>query len=138
MTLGRLAWIIVAAIFILVVNVCFSIVYMIFYGHLINPGHDEQFYQEHVKIAAPYCSIIFGIPLFYFVCRWIGGKWETNFAVKASIFVWIVYSFIDLTVLAATGLTFRIIVLAAISLTTKFVSAYLGGLSVSKKNPSEI
>ena len=133
MNLGRLAWIIGAAIFILIVNVGLSIVYMVIYGHLINPGQEEVFYQEHVKIAAPYCSIITGIPIFYFVCRWIGGKWERNFAVKASILVWVVYFLIDATVLVAFGLTIWVSLLATISLTTKLFAAYLGGVSASKK-----
>lgn len=138
MNAGRLAWIIGAAIFILIVNVSLSVAYMVFYSYLINPGQEEQFYQEHIQIAAPYCSIFFGIPLFYFVCRWIGGKWEKEFAVKASIFVWIVYLLIDVTVLVAAGLTLKVVVLATISLTTKFVSAYFGGISASKKNHSSI
>ena len=134
MKIGRLAWIIAAAIFILVVNVGLSVVYMVIYGYVINPGHEEQFYQEHVKVAAPYCSIIFGIPLFYFVCCWIGGKWEKNFAVKAAIFVWIVYALIDVTALIVSGLTFWIAGLMTISLITKLISAYFGGLSASRKN----
>lgn len=133
MNIGQLFWIIAAAIFILVVNVGLSVVYMIFYSYLINPGHDEQFYQEHVKIAAPYCSIVFGIPLFYFVCRWIGGKWEKDFVIKSAISVWIVYALIDVTVLIAGGLTFWIAGLMTVSLITKLISAYFGGLSASRK-----
>src|SRR5687768_12298465 len=95
MNIKRLAWIIGAAVFILVVNVGLSVAYMVFYSYVINPGHDEQFYQEHIQIAAPYCSIVFGIPLFYFVCRWLGVRWEKDFAVKAAIFVWLVYALID-------------------------------------------
>lgn len=133
MDIKRLVWIIAAAIFILVVNVGLSVLYMFFYGYFINPGHDEQFYQEHVKIAAPYCSIVFGIPLFYFVCRWIGGRWEKDFAVKSAISVWIVYALIDVIALVASGLTFWISGLMTISLITKLISAYLGGVSASKR-----
>ena len=133
MNLRRLAWIIAASVFILVVNVALSVVYMVVYSYFINPGHDEPFYQEHVKIAAPYCSIFFGIPLFYFVCRWIGGKWEKDFAVKSAIFVWLVYALIDAAVLVAGGLTLKIAGLMTISLLTKLISAYFGGLSASKK-----
>ena len=134
MNIGRLAWIIGAAIFILIANVSLSVVYMIVYGHLINPGHEEQFYQEHIKIAAPYCSIIAGIPLFYFVCRWIGGKWERSFAVKAALLVWTVYCLIDLTVIFAnfSQLTLWLFVLVIISLSTKLLSAYFGGVTASK------
>lgn len=135
MTVGRLAWIIGAAIFILVINVSLSIVYMVVYGYLINPGQTESFYQDHIKIAAPYCSIIFGIPLFYFVCRWIAGKWERNFALKAALLVWLVYWVIDLTVIIAhfKDLTLWLGGLVIISLLTKFASAYLGGAAASKR-----
>ncbi len=133
MNIKRLALIIGAAIFILVVNVGLSVVYMFFYGYVINPGQEEQFYQDHVKIAAPYCSIFFGIPLFYLVCRWIGGRWEKDFAIKAAISVWIVYALIDLSVVVASGITLSVAGLIAVSLITKLISAYLGGLSASKK-----
>lgn len=134
MNFGRFALIIGAAVFISVVNVALSVMYMVVYGYVINPGHDEQFYQDHVKIAAPYCSIIFGIPLFYLVCRWIGGRWEKDFAVKAAISVWVVYALIDLSIVAVVGgITLSVAGLVAVSLITKLVSAYLGGLSASKK-----
>jgi hypothetical protein len=133
MTVGRLAWIIGAAIFILIVNVAMSFLYIAFYSYFINPGHDEQFYQEYAMVAAPYCSIVAGIPIFYFVCRWISGKWESNFAVKAALLVWLVYVLIDLSILTAAGFTLRLAVIAAISLLTKLASAYLGGLAGSKK-----
>lgn len=133
MTIRRLALIIGASVFILVVNVALSVAYMIFYSYVVNPGHDEQFYQEHVQNAAPYCSIVFGIPLFYFVCRWLGGKWEKDFARTAAIFVWLVYALIDAAILIASGLTLTITVLMTISLLTKLIAAYLGGLSAGKK-----
>lgn len=133
MNLGRFLSIIGTAIFILVVNVGLSIAYMVLYGYLINPGQDDSVYQEHVKIAAPYSSIIFGIPLFYFVCRWLAGKWERRFAVKASLSVWFVYFLIDAVALSVSGLTLRIIFLATISLSTKFLAAYFGGISASKR-----
>lgn len=133
MNFKRLAWIIAAALFILVTNVCLSILYMVVYSYIINPGQPETFYQEHVKIAAPYSSIIFGIPLFYFVCRWIGGKWEKSFSVKAAISVWIAYAVIDISALIASGLTLWITFLMVISLGTKLISAYFGGIAANTK-----
>lgn len=134
MKFGRLALIVGAAIFILIVNVALTFAYMIVYSYAVNPGHDEQFYQEHVKTAAPFCSIFFGIPLFYFVCRQIGGKWEKEFAIKAAVLIWIVYALIDLLIVAAaSGITFIVSGFVAISLLTKLISSYLGGLSASKK-----
>lgn len=133
MNFGRLALIVGAAIFILIVNVALSFAYMFVYGYVINPGHDERFYQEYVQTAAPLCSIFFGIPLSYLVCRRVGRRWEKDFAIKAAISVWIVYALIDLSVVFAAGVTLSIAGLVTASLITKLISAYLGGLSASKK-----
>lgn len=132
----RLVWIIAAALFILIVNVSLSVVYMIVYSYLISPGQPESFYQEHVKIAAPYCSIVFGIPLFYFICRWTGKKWERSFAVKAALWVWVVYALIDLTIIIANfkDLTLWLSLLVLISLLTKLAAAYFGGVAASKSS----
>jgi hypothetical protein len=133
MTIGRLAWIIGAAIFILIVNVTLTVGYMVVYGYLINPGQPESVYQEHVKTAGPYCSIVFGVPLFYFVCRFIGGFWERSFAVKAALSVWLTYFLIDATILITSGLTLWVSAMAVISLFTKLTAAYFGGAAASKR-----
>jgi hypothetical protein len=133
MNVRRLAWIIGAALFIMFVNVVLSVLYIVFYSYVINPGHDERFYQEYAGAAAPYCSIVAGIPLFYFVCRWLGGRWEANFAIKSALLVWLVYALIDISVIAAAGATVQLAVLAAISMATKFMAAYLGGSAAAKK-----
>ena len=49
MTLGRLAWLVGVALLVLVVNVAVSILYMVVYGHLIDPGHEEQYYHDHIR-----------------------------------------------------------------------------------------
>mgnify|MGYP000443690580 FL=1 len=46
---------------------------MVVYGHLIDPGHDEQYYRDHIQVAAPYCSIVAGIPLMFLAGWWVGG-----------------------------------------------------------------
>jgi hypothetical protein len=73
------------------------------------------------------------MPLFYFACRRLGRKWEADFAVKAALLVWLVYVLIDISIIGTAGVTVRLAVLAAISMATKFVSAYLGGLAAAKK-----
>lgn len=136
MTIGRLAWIIGTALLVLALNVGCSIIYMVVYGYLINPGHDDQFYQAHVQIAAPYCSIVFGAPLMFLFCRWLGRRWEPGFAVKAGLLVWLVYAVIDLLVLAGaaatSGVTTQLVVITLVSQVTKLAAAYYGGLSAIK------
>lgn len=137
MTIGRLAWIIGAAILVLAINVGVSILYVAIYSYLINPRHDERFYQEYAKVAAPYSSIVAGIPLMFLICWWVASWWEADFGVKAAIFVWLVYAVIDVLVLASAGMSSsvptRMIVLTAISIITKFAAAYLGGIFGSRQ-----
>ena len=126
MTLGRLARLVGVALVVLGVNVAVSILYMVVYSYLIDPGHEEQYYLAHIQLAAPYCSIVAGMPLMFAAGWWVGGWWERQFAVKAALLVWLAYAVIDLGVLLAEGLTPRIAVLFAVSFLTKLAAAYLG------------
>jgi len=121
MTLGRVAALIGLALGVMAVNVAVSILYMVVYSHVIDPGHEKAYYEAHIKIAAPYCSIVAGIPLMFLVGWWVG--------MRPAMFVWLVYAFIDVAVLGASGVTLRIGALVAVSLLTKLVSAYLGALA---------
>lgn len=132
MTLDRVAWLVGVAVLVLVVNVAVSVLYMVVYGYLIDPGHDDQYYHDHIQVAAPYCSIVAGIPLMFLAGWWVGGWWEREFAVQAALVVWLAYALIDITVLLAAGLTTKIAILFTVSFVTKLVSVYLGALFVSR------
>src|SRR5262245_50752084 len=129
MTLWRwshLALLVGVSLIVMVANVAFSVLYMVVYSYLIDPGHDNQYYQDHIQIAAPYCSIIAGIPLM-FAAGWVVSGWrQGKFAVKPAVVVWIAYALIDLAILLAAGITFRIGVLFFISIATKLVAIYFG------------
>ena len=137
MTIGRLAWIIGAAILVLAINIGVSILYIVIYSYLINPGHDEHYYQEFAKMVAPYSSIVAGMPLMFLICWRVGSWWEADFAVKAALLVWLVYAVIDVLVLVAVGMSSgvptRLIVLTAISLITKLAASYFGGIVGSRR-----
>jgi hypothetical protein len=133
MTLGRVAVLVFIGLLVLIANVSISFLYMVVYGHLIDPGHEEAYYQAHIKIAAPYCSIIAGIPLMFLTGWWVGGFWGVRLGVQSAIIVWLAYAAIHLAAmaayaLAAPGLTARDGVLVAFSLLTQLAAAYLGGL----------
>jgi hypothetical protein len=124
MTLGRVAAMAGLALAVMAVNVAISILYMVVYGYAIDPGHEKAYYEAHVQIAAPYCSIVAGIPLMFLVGWWVG--------VWPAMVVWLVYTLVDLAVLAVSGPTLSSGALVAVSLLTKLVSAYLGALAASR------
>jgi hypothetical protein len=128
MTLGRVAVLVGVALLVMAANVAVSILYMVVYGHLIDPGHEQEYYQEHVKIAAPYCSIVAGMPLMFFAGWWVSGFWDGQLGVRGALIVWLAYAVIDLPIVAASGLTARTAVLVGVSLLTKLAAVYLGAL----------
>lgn len=114
-------------------NVLISILYVAVYSLLINPGHEQAFYQEYAQTAAPYSSIIAGIPLMFLAGRWIGFKFPGQNRVKAALSVWLVYFLIDFILIAAAGALAQIALLFTVSFVTKLAAAYLGGLSAQKR-----
>ena len=124
MTLGRVAALTGLALGVMAVNVAVSILYMVVYSYAIDPGHEKAYYEAHVRIAAPYCSIVAGSP---HVSGWLVDR------LAAAILVWLVYAFVDVAVLAVSGPTVRIGALVAVSLLTKLVSVYLGALAASSR-----
>ncbi len=126
MTLNRLAWLAAVAISVMVANVLISVLYMVVYSYVIDPGHEEQYYHEHIKVAAPYCSIVAGIPLMFLAGWWVGGWWENEVAVQSALGLWMIYVVVDFAILLGAGLSVRIAMLFAISFVTKLAAVYFG------------
>ena len=128
MTLVRVATLAGCALGVMAANVAITILYMVVYSYVIDVGHEKAYYDAHVQIAAPYCSIVAGIPLMFLVGLWVGGFWDVTLAVRSALIIWLTYAVIDLTIVALSGLTLRMGVLVAISLLTKLAAVYCGAL----------
>ena len=133
-TKNRWVWIIPAAIAVLIINLAIHILYMVAYYHFINPGQETAHYHAHAKLSAPYSSIVAGMPLMFFACRWIGKKFEARSSLTAALLVWLVYFLIDITVIIFAGELFRLALLFTISFATKLAAAYFGGLAARKQH----
>ncbi|MDX2200965.1 MAG: hypothetical protein SF069_18575 [Phycisphaerae bacterium] len=138
MTLDRVAWLVGVALLVMVLNIVASVLYMVIYGHLINPGHPPQFYQEHVKVAAPYCSIVAGIPLMFLAGYWVAGWWGPSLAVQAALTIWAAYALVDLAVLLTAGMNGKIAAIFAISFLTKLLAVYGGALAAAQSGASRV
>lgn len=44
------------------------------YSHLIAPGLGMSAYHRHAQAASPWVSVIVGVPLFYFLGRWLKSR----------------------------------------------------------------
>lgn len=126
--LSRIAWLFGIAVLVMVANIVVSILYMVVYSYLIDPGHEKEYYDAHIQVAAPYSSIVAGIPLMFLAGYWISAWWEGKFAVESALTVWLVYVLIDFAVIMAAGLTSRIAILFAVSFITKLAAIYVGAV----------
>ena len=127
MTIGRLAGLVGCGLGVMAINVAITVLYMVVYGHVIDPGHEKAYYDAHVRMAAPYCSIVAGLPLMFFVALWAGGFWGAKLAVPSALIIWGTYAIIDLVSLAA-GPSLRMGVMVAVSILTKLAASYAGAL----------
>jgi hypothetical protein len=85
-----------------VINVLLFFLFMVLYGHVINPGHEDSFYQETANRFGPYASIIGGIPVFFLtgviLRRFLGER-----ALKVAITAWGIYLGVDLAIIIAVA-----------------------------------
>ena len=111
---------------VLVANVATSVLYMVVDGHVIDPGHEPQYYNDHIQVAAPYCSIVAGIPLMFLAGWWVAGWWRRKLGVRAAWTVWLAYAVIALAIVLAAGMSLGVGLLVVVSLATKLVAALFG------------
>jgi hypothetical protein len=127
MTFWKVLLLIGVALLVMVANVACSVLYMVIYGNFIDPGHDQQYYNDHVQVAAPYCSIVAGIPLMLFAGWWVSGWWQRSSGSRPAWIVWLAYALIDLTIIAlAASLTLWDGLIVAISILTKLGAVLVG------------
>ena len=138
MTIGRALPLIGVAILVLVANVAASVLYMVVYGHIIDPGPEAKYYQDHIQIAGPYCSIVAGIPIMFLAGWWVAGWWRRALGVRGAFLVWLAYTIIDLSILLIAGLSLGVGVLFVISFATKLVAVYWGAATRLRKHAEDI
>jgi hypothetical protein len=126
MTPGRIIVLIGVALLVMVTNVAASILYMVLYGYVIDPGHEPKYYEDHIQVAAPYCSIVAGMPLMFLAGWWVAGRWRRALGIRGALTVWLVYVVVDLTFVLIAGITFSVGILFSVSFATKLAAVYWG------------
>lgn len=108
-----------------IANVMLFFLFMVVYGHVIDPGHPESYYEEAAGRFGPYASIIGGIPIMYLVGvllrRRLGGN-----AVKTAIAAWAIYVTVDMAIVAAVGQFASFLPHIVISFASKLIAVYFG------------
>jgi hypothetical protein len=113
------------AIGILILNVAISFVVVFAYSLLVEPGHDQAYYEAAAQWIAPWSSVAFGWLLFLIAAYVLSRKPERNalaFALTAFAF----YAAIDLAIIGAAGMLVAIGPFIAMSLSSKLAGAIAG------------
>ena len=113
------------AVAAMVVNVACAFLWVAIYSMLIAPGQEKAAYEAYAMRAAPWCSVIAGMPILFaagwLLTRWHGGGWDTG------IWAAVAYIVLDVVILAVAAGMAAFTPVVALSAVTKLAAAALGG-----------
>jgi hypothetical protein len=114
------------AILTMITLVIISVLEVTLYSYVINPGHDEAFYEAHAQLTAPYISGIFGFIVFFLVTRYWTKKGYHDVSRLAILFP-LTYVLMDIVILFAAGIKWSdYILIFLLANAAKFLGSYLG------------
>lgn len=111
-----------------VVLIAAAFAWVAIYSYVVHPGETAAFYQRYALKSGPWVSILMGIPVFSFACRWIARAGPTAMALFG---IYLVLDVALLTLLAGDNpnLTFWHV---AASYLSKFLACHFGVRSAAK------
>lgn len=120
------------ALLLMLLNVAASFVVMAVYGYLIDPGHEPEYYQAAAERIAPWSSVFAGALLFFGAAWLFGARKPARPAVAFALTFALIYTLIDLAIIAAAGAFASIGYIVALSIGAKFAAAFLGARMVRR------
>ena len=124
-------WAAITAVGLEVAVTLSAFVWVGIYSYLIHPGEELSYYQNHAQFASPIVSVVVGIPVWFFACRWVGRKAGTR-AVAMCLSAWLIVPLIDMPLGILGQAKAYDWTMVAISESTKLVAAYLGARAALK------
>lgn len=124
-------WVAITAVGLEVAVTLAAFAWVGIYSYLIHPGEGLPYYQNYAQFASPIVSVVMGIPLWFFACRWVGRKAGTR-AVAMCLTAWFIVPIVDIPLSLLGKATAYNWAMVAISEATKLLAAYLGGMAALK------
>ncbi|MCM3902630.1 MAG: hypothetical protein ND866_13065 [Pyrinomonadaceae bacterium] len=124
-------WVVITAVGLVVAVTLAAFVWVGIYSYLIHPGEDLSYYQNYAQFASPIVSVVVGIPVWFFACRWVGRKAGTR-AVAMCLSAWLIVPVIDIPLSLLGQAKAYDWAMVALSNSTKLLAAYLGGRAALK------
>lgn len=121
------------ALLIHIILIALSILEVVIFSALIEPGQQPTYYEEHAQLTAPYISIIFGIILFFFISRLLVKK-RYNQRKLIGLILPAIYIVMDLVILLLSDTDWgQQHLIFMISFITKILASYIGATTIKKK-----
>lgn len=124
----RWGWALAGAVLAEATMVAAAFAWVAFYSMALHPGEAASFYQAYALRAAPWVSVIAGVPIFYGICHWLAARapprgWPSALAVFGF------YALIETAFLLVQGSGGLSVCFMAGNLLAKLLASWLGGLS---------
>jgi hypothetical protein len=113
------------ALGIMIVNVAISFGVVFAYSLLVEPGHDQAYYEAAAQWIAPWSSIAFGWLLFL-IATYILSRKPDRSALAFAITAFAFYAAADLAIIGAAGVLGTVGPIVALSLSSKLAGAIAG------------
>jgi hypothetical protein len=127
-------WVAITAVGLEVAVTLAALIWVGIYSYLIHPGQQLPHYENYARFASPIVSVVVGIPVWFFACRWVGRKAGTC-AVTMCLSAWLIVPVIDIPLSLPGQAKAYDWAMVAISDSTKLIAAYLGGKAALKYVP---
>ena len=121
------------AIGVMALNVAISYVAVAVYAYLIEPGHDNAFYEAAAQDIAPWSSVIAGVFLFFGVSYLFAKRRPERNAVYFAVAIWAGYLLVEFVILAGVGTLGSALGLVSFSLVTKLIAAVGGAIRAQRR-----
>jgi len=119
------------AIGLMAILVVLHILYMVVYGHLLNPGQPAAHYPAHALASAPWFSTLVGAPLFFLAGRRLVRRAGPRGMAEAMLLATI-YVAIDVAFLIGAGGAFHWSF--GLAMVSKVVAAYAGARTMRQNS----
>lgn len=121
------------ALLIHVILIALSILEVVIFSTIIEPGQEPTYYEQHAQMTAPYVSIIFGIILFYLISRLLVKK-RYNKRKLIGLMLPGIYIIMDIVFLLLSDTNWgQQYLVFMMSFVTKTLASYIGATTIKNK-----
>ena len=126
-------WVFLVAFGTLVLLVLAHVLFVAFYAHLMDPGHDQAYYSKFAQnTGAPFVFFFAPLPIFL-LTRWVGQKSRSQ-AMTHAVLIAALYLILDVCITTLAGMAPALLKPAfLITHSVQIVAALLGGWSVKRE-----